>query len=114
MVEYLLRNFVTKSIFLINFSVEEGFMGQERYDASFKKKIVELYKSGTSASKISEEFNISETSIYNWTKNYSKSGRDKDYKVIDQTNFSKIQLDNILLKEEVEVLKKALKIILKK
>ena len=83
-------------------------MGHEKYEEAFKKKIVELYRSGNSASSISDKFKISETSIYNWLKQFPDITKTE----VSNISLSQVLQENMQLKEENEVLKKAFKIFL--
>ncbi len=86
-------------------------MKKDKYDKSFKKKVVELYWAGISAKKLSQEYNVSDTSIYNWAKIFPKSISVSDKKNTRDT-ITTIQLENLRLRKEVEVLKKAMTIFL--
>lgn len=82
-------------------------MSKNTYDDEFKKSIVKMYMSGKSVTDLSKEHNLSKAGIYKWIDKYSNNtDRIKDTELPNL-----ILIENIRLKEEIEILKKALLII---
>ena len=46
-------------------------MSRKRYNQEFKQTVVELYRSGTPVSQLSNEYGVSEVTIYKWIKQLS-------------------------------------------
>lgn len=86
-------------------------MKQKRYNQEFKQTIIELYGSGTPVSTLSREYGVSEVTIYKWIKVHSPvEGSDG----LTPAEIAEIQKENLRLKQEVEILKKAMTIFAKK
>lgn len=83
------------------------------YDEDYKKNIVKLVESGKAVSDIEREYGVSRKNIYNWKDKYgtiiTSSGESTTNNELD-----KIRKENKLLKEENEILKKAVAIFTKK
>lgn len=82
-------------------------MRKKRYSPDFKLALVKQYRLGTAVSKLSSEYGISEVTIYKWIKLYSP--------VEGGVNMTKaevlaVQKENERLKQEVDILKKAITI----
>lgn len=79
-------------------------MSNKRYDEQTKKKVVQLYLEGKTVNDLGVKFDVSPTSIYTWAKLYKKQNNlsEKDYK--------RVLKENLRLKQEVEILKKAMTI----
>ena len=86
-------------------------MKQKRYNKEFKETIIELYRSGSSVSDLHREYGISEVTIYNWIKALSPVGGIDGLTPVD---IAEIQKENLRLKQEVEILKKAMTIFARK
>jgi transposase len=87
-------------------------MKQKRYNQEFKQTIVELHRSGTSVSDLNREYGVSEVTIYKWIKALSPvEGCSEGFTPADITE---IQKENLRLKQEVEILKKAMTIFARK
>lgn len=87
-------------------------MSQKRYNQEFKTTVVELYRSGTSVSQLSSEYGVSEVTIYKWIKLLSPiEGTTQELTVSD---VEAIQKENLRLKQELEILKKAMTIFARK
>lgn len=85
-------------------------MKQKRYNQEFKQTIVELYRSGT-VSDLHREYGVSEVTIYKWIKALSPiEGSDG----LTPADIAEIQKENLRLKQELEILKKAMTIFAKK
>ncbi|KOS59743.1 transposase [Lysinibacillus sp. FJAT-14222] len=82
-------------------------MRKKRYSSDFKLELVKQYRLGTAVSKLSSEYGISEVTIYKWIKLYSPVEG-----VVDMTKAEvlTVQKENERLKQEVDILKKAITI----
>ncbi|WP_396953688.1 transposase [Neobacillus mesonae] len=85
----------------------------KRFHEDFKKMVVELYQSGKSVKSLSSEFNVSEVTIYKWIKKYAPVELE-DGTVVTLQDFIKLQEQINRLKEENEILKKAMAIVARK
>ncbi|WMM88733.1 transposase, partial [Heyndrickxia coagulans] len=79
----------------------------------FKEMVVELYQTGTPVKQICSEYGLSETTIYKWIR------KQKPVKLDDGSSFTPEEFLNLQkelhrLKEENEILKKAMAIFAKK
>ena len=83
------------------------------FNDEFKKMIVEMYEGGEPVSKLSDEYNLSRPTIYNWIKLY-KTIEISDNETTDLNEMMKIKREMAKLKEENEVLKKCITIFSKK
>jgi len=86
-------------------------MSQKRFNKEFKQTVVELYHSGTPVSQLSSEYGVSEVTIYKWIKLYSPIEGAEE---LTAAEVSSIQKENLRLKQEIEILKKAMTIFSKK
>ena len=50
----------------------------KRYDEEYKKTIVDLYNSGKGDTELSREYGLSNSTIYEWIKDYSPIQTDDD------------------------------------
>ncbi|MEK5331891.1 transposase [Lysinibacillus sp. FSL W8-0992] len=82
-------------------------MGKKQYSPDFKLEIVKQYRLGTAVSKLSSEYGISEVTIYKWIKLYAPVDG-----MVDMTKAEvlSVQKENERLKQEVDILKKAITI----
>ena len=83
------------------------------FNEEFKKMIVEMYEGGEPVSKLSDEYDVSRPTIYNWIKQY-KTIEISDDESTDLNEMMKIKREMAKLKEENEVLKKCITIFSKK
>ncbi|PRX21212.1 transposase [Orenia metallireducens] len=86
-------------------------MNKKTHTEIFKQIIVELYKLGVPKSEIAYKYDISIVSINNWIKLYEQ----REIFIEDNINIEAllaIKKENKQLKQEVEILKKALNILL--
>lgn len=85
----------------------------KRYNNDFKKMIVDLYHSGSSVKDLSSEYGVSDVTIYKWIKNLTPiegtEGKELTPKDVDA-----VQKENLRLKQELEILKKAMTIFARK
>lgn len=86
-------------------------MSQKRFNKEFKQTVVELYHSGTPVSQLSSEYGVSEVTIYKWIKLHSPIEGAEE---LTAAEVSLIQKENLRLKQEIEILKKAMTIFAKK
>ena len=85
----------------------------KKYDEDYKKSIVNLVENGKSISDIEREYGISRKNIYNWKYKYGKIIT-ADGSTTTNDDIDKLVKENRLLKEENEILKKAVAIFTKK
>ena len=86
-------------------------MKQKRYNKEFKETIVELYHSGTSVNTLSSEYGVTEVTIYKWIKEHTPIPGGND---LTPSEINDIQKENLRLKQEIEILKKAMTIFAQK
>ena len=86
-------------------------MKQKRYNHEFIQTVVELYRSGSTVSQLSSEYGISEVTIYKWIKLHSPIEGTQE---LTAAEVAVIQKENLRLKQEVEILKKAMTIFAQK
>ena len=86
---------------------------QRKYSDEFKKTIIELYNTGKSLSVLSSEYAISKSTISDWIKN-SKPVVVNNGEVVTLKEYKALKQEIALLKEENEILKKAMAIFAKK
>lgn len=87
-------------------------MKSKKYNEEFKKTMVELYHSGNSVKDLSSEYGISEVTIYKWIKAFTPVGSRED--ALTPKEIEAIQKENLRMKQEIEILKKAMAIFAKK
>ena len=85
---------------------------QKTYNDDFKKTVVELYHTGSSVSSLSNEYGVSEVTIYKWIKALTPVSEESGS--LTPQDIAAIQKENLRLKQEVEILKKAMTIFAKK
>jgi len=84
-----------------------------RYTEEFKNTIIELYKSGKSLAILHSEYGIPKSTISTWIKDNSPVSSDpKDNMTLKELRALKKEMAQI--KEENEILKKAMAILAKK
>ena len=86
-------------------------MSQKKYNKEFKQTVVELYRSGTSVNQLSSEYGVSEVTIYKWIKLHSPIEGTNE---LTAAEVAAIQKENLRVKQEVEILKKAMTIFAQK
>jgi len=86
---------------------------QKKYTEDFKNTIIELYNSGKSLSVLSSEYGISKSTISDWVKN-SKPVVVDNGEIVTMKEFKALKQEIAMLKEENEILKKAMAIFAKK
>ena len=85
----------------------------KKYDEDYKKNIVKLIESGKPISDIEREYGINRKNIYNWKCKYGTITT-SDGNITNNNDLEKLRKENRLLKEENEILKKAVAIFTKK
>lgn len=85
----------------------------KKYDEDYKKNIVKLVESGKAISDIEREYGISRKNIYNWKYKYGTIIT-ANGDITTNNDLDKLVKENRLLKEENEILKKAVAIFTKK
>lgn len=85
----------------------------QTFDEDFKKTIVDLYISKKPASEITREYGISSSVLYKWVKLYSPI-KTEDGTVTTNKELQKLKKELAKVKEENEILKKAIAIFTQK
>ena len=81
----------------------------KRYDQEYKDMIVELFKSGMTVTEIGKEYGIANSTINGWI-NRGKEIRGSDEEIITVNEIMKLKKEMARIKEENEILKKAMSI----
>ena len=77
---------------------------KRKYNDDFKKMVVELYHTGSSVSTLSNEYGVSEVTIYKWIKALTPvNGKENS---LTPQDITEIQKENLRIKQEIEILKK--------
>ncbi len=84
-------------------------MTTKKYDEDFKQMIVELYENKKPVCEIKREYGIPDATLYRWIKEYGKI-RTETGKTTNNHEMKKLKKENLKLKEELEILKKAIAI----
>lgn len=84
----------------------------KQYDEDFKRMIVNLVNNGKSVSEISREYGVALSNIRHWIKLFSKI--EVEGQTFDKSELLKLKKEIASIKEENEILKKALTIFAKK
>lgn len=79
------------------------------YDEDFKKMIVELYESKKPVCEIKREYGLVDATIYRWINEYRKIKTETGESTSNH-EMKKLKKENLKLKEELEILKKAIAI----
>ncbi len=85
----------------------------KKFNEDFKKTVVDLYHSGNSVKDLSNEYGVSEVTIYKWIKAYTPI-EGSEGKPVTPKEIAEIQKENLKLKQELEILKKAMAIFARK
>ena len=86
---------------------------RKRYNDDFKMTMVDLYHSGSSVKDLSSEYGVSEATIYKWIKDFTPV-EGADGNELTPKEADAIQKENLRLKQELEILKKAMAIFARK
>ena len=84
-------------------------MATKKYDEDFKKMIVELYENKKPVCEIKREYGIPEATLYRWIKEYGTVKTDTG-EITNNHEINRLKKENLKLKEELEILKKAIAI----
>ena len=84
-------------------------MATKKYDEDFKQMIVELYENKKPVCEIKREYGIPDATLYRWIKKYGKI-RTETGETTNNQEMKKLKKENLKLKEELEILKKAIAI----
>ena len=81
----------------------------KRYSEEFKKRMVELAKSGRNYLSLSQEFGVSDFSIREWVKKADQHlGKNSNLKSLDEAaELKELRREVRVLREERDILKKA-------
>jgi transposase len=80
---------------------------RRKYDEEFKKNAVKLsYASPQSITSVSEDLGIRAALLYRWRKKYTSGGDKTRYTTLEEENKA-LRLENVRLKMERDMLKKA-------
>jgi len=82
------------------------------FNKDFKKTVVELYHTGSSVSELGSEYGVSEGTIYKWIKRLTPIDGKKDPLTLQDVDA--LRKENIRIKQENEILKKAMVIFARK
>jgi transposase len=85
---------------------------KRKYNDDFKKMVVELYHTGSSVSTLSSEYGVSEVTIYKWIKALTPVNGEENG--LTPQDITEIQKENLRMKQEIEILKKAMAIFARK
>jgi len=81
----------------------------KRYDHEYKEMIVDLFKSGMSLVELSSEYGIARSTINGWIKDV-KEIRISENEIITSKEVKELKKEMAKIKEENEILKKAMAI----
>ena len=84
----------------------------KQYDEDFKRMIVNLVNNGKIVSEVSREYGVALSNIRHWVKLFSKI--EVEGQTFDKSELLKLKKEIASIKEENEILKKALTIFAKK
>ncbi len=84
----------------------------KKYSDDFKKTVVDLYHSGSSVKDLASEYGVTEVTIYKWIKQLTpiQSGDEE----VTPKDIKEMQKEMQRIKQENEILKKAMAIFAKK
>lgn len=90
-------------------------MGKKKFEPEYKKEIIKLVtERGMKVSEVAKDIGVTPTSVRRWIKEYSNYGKDafpgKGNLHPEDEEFRKLRREIADLKEENEILKKAMRI----
>lgn len=88
-------------------------MTNKKFNEEFKKMVVELYRSGQPVKELSSEYGVSEVTVYKWIKAYSPITSVNEDEITLE-DLKRMKKEMLRLKEENEILKKAMAIFARK
>ena len=83
------------------------------YDEDFKKMIVELYENKKPVCELKREYGLADATIYRWINEYGKI-KTETGEITNNHEIKRLKKENLKLKEELEILKKAIAIFTQK
>ena len=88
---------------------------RKQYDEDFKRHIVQIYDAGQTRAELAKAYNLHPTSVSNWIKFYKTSGsfKAKDNLTDEQKQIRELQSQLKDKQMEIDVLKKAMVVMLK-
>jgi len=82
-------------------------MGQKHYPPEYKRRIVELHRSGRKPAELGREFKLSVTTICRWINQAKVDGGERDGLTTDEkAELARLRREVAELREEKEILKK--------
>jgi len=82
-------------------------MGRKHYPPEYKRRLIELYRSGRRVSELIAEFGVSETGLRKWIAQAEvDSGEREGLTTDEKTELARLRRENAELREEREILKK--------
>ncbi|RGO22540.1 helix-turn-helix domain-containing protein [Bacillus cereus] len=84
-------------------------MNRNKYSETIKKEIINHYEKGLTIEQISKKYPISKSTIYRWTRNNNKTFNNIGENANKEIN--SIIMENTKLKQELNILKKAIEIL---
>ena len=90
-------------------------MEKKRHNEGFKRHIVELNNNGQTISELARSYNLSKTTVSNWVKYYKNSGsfKVKDNLSEEEKRIKELEKINKEQQMEIDILKKAMVVMLK-
>lgn len=82
------------------------------YTEEYKKTLIDLINNGKTIAEVSREYGVSTSNLSGWKKIYTNISTDSE-EIITLAEFKKLKKDFLSLKEECDILKKALTIFAK-
>jgi len=88
---------------------------KKHYDEEFKRHIVQMYDAGQTRAELAKAYNLHPTSVSNWVRFYKNSGsfKAKDNLSDEQKQIRQLEKQLIDKQMEIDVLKKAMVVMLK-
>ena len=79
------------------------------FTEEFKKRMVELYNAGKSRTEIVKEYDLTPSALDRWISRINRTGssREKDNRTAEENELIELQKENVRLRLENEILKKA-------
>lgn len=79
------------------------------FTEEFKKRMVELYNAGKSRTEIVKEYDLTPSALDRWISRINRTGssREKDNRTAEENELIELRKENIRLRLENEILKKA-------
>jgi transposase len=82
-------------------------MGQKHYPPEFKRRVVELARSGRPVKELAREFNLHEGTIFRWVRQAEVDKGEREGLTTDEkAELARLRRENAALREEREILKK--------